>query len=172
MVQKRDIFLMRLAAFLSPPRFARVFFSPFPFIASGYSSSGEIRADWSSLTLCSFDRAHTETDLAVSSFCSRLYLQYENNHNNKKQRWRPPVTDSCCSLLFLFVWERTLWQSAHPEFDSLKKRSTLRLSAAVWSHQSVMFGLMAKCFSLRQFFFSDCWEEKCPYYLYLTREEE
>lgn len=61
-------------------------------------------------------------------------------------------------FISLFVWERTPWQSAHPEFDSLKKRSTLRLSSAVWSHQSVMFNLMAKCFGWANFSLGDSCE--------------
>lgn len=154
MVQKRDIFLMCLTAFYRPLDLWGLFhtFFFFLFFAWGYSSSGEIQSDWRSLTLCACLIPDTEADC----WSDRVKVSVPGCTCNvrittKSQRWRLPVSDSCCFLLCLFVWERTPWQSAHPEFDSLKKRSTLRLSSTVWSHQSVMFNLMAKCFGWANF---------------------
>lgn len=148
MVQKRDIFLMCLTASHRPLDLWGFFsFSFFYMPRAILQGKSRLTGVPSPCVLVWSPTQRQTADLAVLSLCSRLYLQCENNNKKKKpQRWRLPVSDSCCCLLFLCVWERTPWQSAHPEFDSLKKRSTLRLSSTVWSHQSVMFSLMAKCF--------------------------
>lgn len=134
----------------SPPQFVRGFSFSFFLPQAILQGKSRLTGVPSPCVLVWSPAQRQTADLSVLSLCSRLYLQCEND-NKKCSAGGSPVSDSCYFLLFLFVWERTPWQSAHPEFDSLKKRSTLRLSSTVWSHQSVMFNLMAKCFSWANF---------------------
>lgn len=80
MVQKRDIFLMCLGAFIAPSICER--FSFF-FSAPGAILQGESRQTGVPLTLRALVWSPTQTaERTVFSLCSRLYSQCENNNRN------------------------------------------------------------------------------------------
>ena len=150
MVGKRDILLMCLTAFLIAPSICEIFWKKFFFFSSHFPFCPRLfffrgnpeRLEFPHLVR-SFDPRHRGAGRRsdrVKPLFQVVLAMWESKQ--KTQRWRLPSVIHVVVFCF-FVWERTRWQSAHPEFDSLKKRSTLRLSTTVWSHQSVMFSLMA-----------------------------
>lgn len=153
MVAKRDILWKCSSKFLSPPQFMRIFFSfpsffffcPERFFFREHPRSPHLVFVWSP--------THTGRWLVptVFSLCSVLCLQCESN--NKNTALEAPASDSRCRLSVLFVWERALWQSAHPEFDRFKEKIhpqtvSLRLISSI---SDVQFD--GKVFWFSQFFF-------------------
>lgn len=119
MVAKRDS-LWKCSAkfFLLPPQFVispqPFFFCPQRFFFREHPRSPHLVFVWSP--------THTGRRLVPIAFslCSVLCLQCESN--NKNTALEALASDSRCRLSVLFVWERALWQSAHPEFDSFKEK--------------------------------------------------
>ena len=133
MVPKTWHFFNGPRSLLSPPRFVRVFSYLFFFFPGCpglffFRENSRVTVVPSPCAPVWSQTPRRCADLTVFPLCSRLYSPCESNNRTTELEapslwfmWFPPL---------MSLAGMTPWQSAHPEFDSLKKRGSRRCHPA------------------------------------------